>query len=146
MYEYHVNRQNSQKIQKKLVSIQNFPLEQLSRVTFIESIKDEERKAKLKQQMQISNEQFVKKIKLSAQPEKDFMRMFKMQLQITDQDLNNLDLKYRVRFFCFFFCNFVDKIFTLYYFKDFWVDIKIYQSYFTVQTKYSLSNLNFYKC
>ena len=100
-------------------------------------IKDISRKSILERQLVASEESFINKMKSTSERERDFMRMFKMQVILKENDLTNLDLKFRLRFLCFFFCNFIDKILVMYYFKDFWVDVKIYQVFNTVQTKYT---------
>lgn len=78
---------------------------------------------------------FKEKIKTPSDFERDFMKMFKMQVDIQQEDFEKLEIKYQIRFLCFFFCNFVDKILVMHFFKNFWPEIKIYQDFKTVQTK-----------
>lgn len=75
------------------------------------------------------------KIKYPGEVERDFMKMFKMQIRLAAQDYDALELKFKIRFLCFFFCNYVDKILVLYYFGNFWEDVFIFQNFKTVQTK-----------
>lgn len=95
-----------------------------------------EKRIKLEKQLMDAEKKFKETIlKSPSEYERDFMKMFKMQVKIRQEDFEKMEFKFRVRFLCFFFANFVDKILVLYFFKNFWPDIKIYQDFKTVQTK-----------
>lgn len=112
-------------------------MEQLVKLTFLKLLKEEqpEKFRKLINQLEKANSMFMDRMKSYSEPERDFMRMFKMQVDMMQEDFLRLEMKFKLRFLCFFFCNFVDKIIVQFYFGDFWQDIKIYQEFKTVQTK-----------
>ena len=114
-----------------------FPIEELSRLTFLYELQTvNPLKFKLlKNQLLESNKNFKEEIKTPCDFERDFMKMFKMQVLIQQEDFDKLHMKYQIRFLCFFFCNFVDKILVMNFFQNFWPEIKIYQDFKTVQTK-----------
>jgi hypothetical protein len=114
-----------------------FPIEELAKLTYLNEMKEDQadKKTNLKIQLMKAGKNFKEKMKTQSLFERDFMKMFKMQVDIQQEDFDKLEFKFQIRFLCFFFCNFVDKILTLYFFKDFWSEVKIFQQFSTVQTK-----------
>ena len=112
-------------------------MDELSKLTYLHEMRrdNQEKHNKFIIQLKQAEKIFKEKMQLKSQFERDFMKMFKMQVDIKQEDYQKLDLKFQIRFLCFFFCNFVDKILVLHFFHDFWPDVKIFQQFKTVQTK-----------
>ena len=58
-----------------------------------------------------------------------------MQVKIKQNDFILLGLKNQIKFVCSFFSNFIDKIYSLYYFNDIIPKVKINQEFNKIQTK-----------
>lgn len=114
-----------------------FPLDELVRLTYLSEIPEArlEKKRSLLAQLENAERNFKDKMKARSSFERAFMKMFKMQVELKQADFEKLGSKFQVRFLCFFFSNFMDKILVLHYFRDFWPADKIYQEFKTVQTK-----------
>lgn len=117
--------------------LREFPIKKLINVTFLKSMppNEEEKKKNLLEQLDKGEDDYKNDLKIGCEYERDFMKMFKMQVEIKNQDFKRLELKFQVRFLCYFFINFVDKIMAMHFFKNFWEDIYIYQEFKGVQTK-----------
>lgn len=112
-----------------------FPIDELTRLTFLSELRDARKAGLLRAQLERAAANFRDKVKCSSQFERAFMKMFKMQVEISQDDFDRLEPRFQIRFLCFFFCNFVDKILVLHFFGDFWPEERIYQEFKTVQTK-----------
>jgi hypothetical protein len=58
-----------------------------------------------------------------------------MQVEIKQEDFDLLHPKIKIQFASYIFYNFIDKILCLKFFGDFEPNVKIYQSFKTIQTK-----------
>jgi intracellular septation protein A len=90
---------------------------------------------KLKSQLLRAHHGLLKTNYQESKYEQDFMKMFKLQLDLQRNDFEKLEFKYQLRFLCYFFFNYVDKILVMYYFKNFWSDVKMYQEFENIPPK-----------
>lgn len=90
---------------------------------------------KLKAQMEDMRRRFAEQMKEKSKYEQDFMKLFKMQMELRQSDFEKLKIEYKLRFLCFFFFNYVNRILVLYYYKDFLPEIKLYQKFNNINPK-----------
>ena len=74
-------------------------------------------------------------ISKSTNFEGDFLKMFKMQMDLKQEDFEKLDFAFKLRFLCFFYFNFVDRIRALIHFKDAFPSVKMYSSFKQIKKK-----------
>ena len=82
---------------------------------------------KMIHQLKTVEDIFNTNMKTKAEFEKQFIKMFKMQVDITAEDFDKLDLHYKLRFLCFFFFKFTNKNLVHLLFQDFWAEGNIVQ-------------------
>lgn len=78
---------------------------------------------------------FFEQLKEKSKYEQDFMKSFKMQVEMRQSDFRKLKFEFKIRFLCFFFFNYVNKILVLFYFNDFLSDVKFYQDFKNINPK-----------
>ena len=114
-------------------------MDEISFVTFLHKMPKREvhKRRDLHFQLRKAVTELRKTLPKSRNFELDFVRMFKLQMKLTQADFAKVGLEFKIRFLCFFFCTFVNKVRVLVYFKDFFPNIKICPNFAQVKRKYA---------
>lgn len=103
-----------------------FRLDKLRNTTFLGKTRDPKEHNSLRRQLEKSVHKLECQIEIGEEDyHRQFMKMFKMQLELRQADFGRLRLFYRVRFLSLFFYNFVDKRMVHRFYGDFWPGVQI---------------------
>lgn len=103
----------------------NFPIRELANLTCIHQISEETLVGGLTRQLDQVRRELVDKMRSQVQFESDFMRMFKMQVDMCQADFDRLGCKFQLRFLCYFWFRFVEKLLVRRFFEDFLPEVQM---------------------
>jgi hypothetical protein len=104
------------------------PLNDILHFTYFEHYKPEI-KSHIMNQLEEAYISIVQNIYSDQCYERKFFKMFKMQINMKQDDFNTLETKFQIRFLCHIFFNFMDKNRILLYFDDFYPQILMNPKY-----------------
>lgn len=116
------------------LSVRKLSFEELSGVTFLKQIKNQNIKKMYKQQIFLKIDKLIQDLNKNNY-QTNFLKFFKMQIQMTQKDFEFLKLNSRIRFLSFYFFVYVDRIRSMIFFKDIFPQIKLFRNLDSITKK-----------
>ena len=111
-------------------------MRQLSHLTLLSEVITPVMKKGLENQLRIVLEKFDSKIKDNkCTPEEMFIKGFKLGINSGISPFKQLDSSFKIKFLCYFFFNFVDAFKTIFFFGEFWPDVKLVHEFNSIRSE-----------
>lgn len=80
----------------------------------------------LERQLNLGVESVTRSILGKGEYHRQFLKMFKMQMELRQADFDRLGLFFQARFLSYFFYSFVNKVLVQFFYGDFWPVVEIF--------------------